>query len=388
MNDIAPPRILVVDDEVAQMKAVCDVLRDEGYEAVGFHSSEAALDAVKQNGAFDVHLSDLQMPGMDGIAFFKSVREIDAEAACVLMTGHGTIDSAVEAIKSGVLDYILKPFKVSALLPILTRCLAVRRLRLENLELLKSLRQRSAELEVSNNIKSEFLANMSHELRTPLNAIIGFSELLKEERPGPLNDKQKEFAEDIHSSGRHLLSLIDDILDLSKIEAGKMELECVESDLSRILENGRTLLKEKAARQGVEIFLQKGPDIPTLFLDERKVKQMVYNLLSNAVKFTPPGGRVNIDVEKKLREGKEFVSIRISDTGVGIAPGDIPKLFHPFQQIKNPLSGGHKGTGLGLALVRRFVELHGGSIEVQSEIALGSAFTLFLPMHLAPIQKA
>ncbi|MBL8992236.1 MAG: response regulator, partial [Spirochaetia bacterium] len=299
------PRILVVDDEAAQMKAVCDVLSDEGYEVVGFHSSAAALDAVRQGGTFDVHLSDLQMPGMDGIAFFKAIREIDSEAACVLMTGHGTIDSAVEAIKSGVLDYILKPFTVSALLPILTRCLAVRRLRLENLELLKRLRQRSAELEVSNNIKSEFLANMSHELRTPLNAIIGFSELLKEERPGPLNGKQKEFAEDIHSSGRHLLSLIDDILDLSKIEAGKMELDLAESDLVRILENGRTLLKERAARQGVEIILQIDSELPTLLLDERKVKQMIYNLLSNAVKFTPGGGRVELRVRMNPLEGKD-----------------------------------------------------------------------------------
>ncbi len=373
-------RVLVVDDETAQMKALCDTLQDHGYEAVGFNSASSALAAIRDGGRYDLLLTDLQMPEMDGITFLKAARESDPDMVGVLMTGHGTVDSAVEAMKSGVLDYVLKPFKMSSLLPVLSRCHTVRKLRLEKAELVRSLQHRSVELEVSNNIKSEFLANMSHELRTPLNAIIGFSELLKEEQPGPLNPTQKEFAEDIHSSGRHLLSLIDDILDLSKIEAGKMDLELEEVELSRILENGRTLLKEKAGRLGIRIDLKVEPGLESLVVDQRKVKQMIYNLLSNAVKFTPAGGTVEIFARNHVVDSKSFAAIGVSDTGVGIAKEDLPRLFQPFQQIKNPLSEDQKGTGLGLALVRRFAELHGGRVEVESQVGKGSVFTLILPI--------
>jgi signal transduction histidine kinase len=231
------------------------------------------------------------------------------------------------------------------------------------------------QLEAANRHKSEFLASMSHELRTPLNAIIGFSEVLQERMFGELNAKQAEYLEDILSSGRHLLSLINDILDLSKVEAGRMELELTQFDLPGALEGALTLVRERAGRQGIGLALEVDPRFGALVADERKVRQVVLNLLSNAVKFTPEGGRVEV------RAGRVdgAVEVSVSDTGFGIASEDQERIFEEFRQAGGPQAGKTEGTGLGLALARKFVELHGGRIWVKSEVGKGSIFTFSLP---------
>jgi len=233
-------------------------------------------------------------------------------------------------------------------------------------------------LDAASRHKSEFLANMSHELRTPLNAIIGFSEVLLERMFGELNDKQEEYLSDILSSGRHLLALINDILDLSKVEAGRMELELGEFSLRNALENGLTMLKERAGRHGMGLSLEMDPDLDVIEADERKVKQVVFNLLSNAVKFTPDGGRV--EVAARRADGQVEVTVR--DTGVGIAPEDQQRVFEEFRQVGQGTAK-TEGTGLGLALTRKFVELHGGRISLESEVGLGSTFTFSLPLRTA-----
>jgi signal transduction histidine kinase len=232
------------------------------------------------------------------------------------------------------------------------------------------------QLETANQHKSEFLANMSHELRTPLNAIIGFSEALLERLFGELNTKQDEYLKDILTSGRHLLSLINDILDLSKVEAGRMELELSTFDVPSALGNAMTLVRERAQRHGVTLALDVVPELGTLVADERKFKQILLNLLSNAVKFTPDGGRVDLSA----RRNEDNVIVAVHDTGIGIAREDQGAVFEEFRQVGGDNASKHEGTGLGLALAKKFVELHGGRIWLESELSKGSTFTFTIPM--------
>lgn len=247
----------------------------------------------------------------------------------------------------------------------------------------------------ANRAKSDFLANMSHELRTPLNSVIGFCEVLQDQLFGTLNEKQSEYVSDILSSGRHLLSLINDILDLSKVESGKMELELSRFILRDVLNASTSMLKEKMMKHdlklSLEVELEAGTEIEA---DERKFKQIMYNLLSNAVKFTPDGGsvrvaarRVNSEELPPLPFGEtgcpESIEISVADTGIGIKPEDIQKLFRPFSQLETAYTKNHEGTGLGLSLTKQLVELHGGKIWVESEFGKGSNFTFILPVRQA-----
>ena len=239
----------------------------------------------------------------------------------------------------------------------------------------REIEEKGRALEVANRHKSEFLANMSHELRTPLNAIIGFSEVLRERLFGELNDKQAEYATDIHASGQHLLSLINDILDLSKVEAGRMELDLASFHLPQALGNAMVLVRERAMRRGVRLELKVDEGLVEYQGDERKFKQIMLNLLSNAVKFTSEGGQVS--VEARRCDGEIRIAVR--DTGAGIALKDQAVLFEAFRQVGPDRARRSEGTGLGLALTRRLVELHGGAIRVESEPGKGSCFSFSLP---------
>jgi signal transduction histidine kinase len=249
-------------------------------------------------------------------------------------------------------------------------------LAIQNARLFREIEQKSRELESASRHKSEFLANMSHELRTPLNAIIGFSEVLSERMFGEINDKQAEYIGDILQSGQHLLSLINDILDLSKIEAGRMELELSDFDLPSTIENTLILVRERALRRGIELGRTVDERLGTIRADERKVKQVLLNLLSNALKFTPEGG--NIDVRATVNDGAAEISV--TDTGVGIAPEEQEAVFEEFRQV-GTASKKVEGTGLGLAISRKFIELHGGRIWVNSQIGSGSTFAFTLPLR-------
>jgi signal transduction histidine kinase len=249
-------------------------------------------------------------------------------------------------------------------------------LAIHNARLYRELEHKSRELEAASRHKSEFLANMSHELRTPLNAIIGFSEVLSERMFGDINDKQAEYVHDILDSGQHLLSLINDILDLSKIEAGRMEVEPSDFDLPSAIDNTLVLVRERAVRRGIDLRHAIDPRLKSIHADERKVKQVLLNLLSNALKFTQEGGRV--DVRAGVRDG--VAEISVSDTGAGIAPADQQAVFEEFRQV-GATAKKIEGTGLGLAISRKFIELHGGRIWVESELGRGSTFTFTLPLH-------
>ncbi len=246
---------------------------------------------------------------------------------------------------------------------------------IENARLFHEIEDKSRQLEIADQHKSEFLANMSHELRTPLNAIIGFSEVLIERMFGELNEKQDDYLKDIYSSGKHLLALINDILDLSKIEAGRMDLELESFDVEAALANTLTLIRERAQQHGIALALDTGTGLGELYADQRKLKQIMLNLLSNAVKFTPDGG--SIDVRASQVDGT--LEVAVTDTGIGIAETDQDTIFQEFRQVGGDYTNKQEGTGLGLALTKRFVELHGGTLSLTSEPGTGSTFTFTLP---------
>jgi PAS domain S-box-containing protein len=240
--------------------------------------------------------------------------------------------------------------------------------------------------EAANKAKSDFLASMSHELRTPLNSIIGFSEVLQEKYFGELNGKQAEYVADIRESGKHLLALINDILDLSKVEAGKMELELSKVNIKELLENSLDMFREKASKHEIGLNIRMAKDVKPLEIeaDERKIKQIMFNLLSNAVKFTPDGGTITVEAKNK----KEELTISVSDTGIGITPDHQEKIFEEFYQVRGGIKGKTAGTGLGLPLTRRLVEMHGGTIWVESEGKdKGSRFNFSLLVKSGSLEK-
>ncbi len=240
-------------------------------------------------------------------------------------------------------------------------------------------RIKNIELEKVNRLKDEFLANMSHELRTPLNSIIGFSEMLKDDMVGKLTEVQKGQCELIFKSGRHLLDLVNDILDLSKVEAGKMQLELEMSNISELLKTGGLILKETAQKRSIELSLDIADDIGIVYVDPVRFKQVAYNLLSNAVKFTPDGGSVSLSARSIGADPNRMLEVSVTDTGIGIPEKDIERLFTPFEQLENVFTKKYEGTGLGLMLVKRLTELHGGTVEVKSKEGEGSTFTVRIP---------
>ena len=232
------------------------------------------------------------------------------------------------------------------------------------------------EIQAASRHKSEFLANMSHELRTPLNAIIGFSQVLDERVFGELNEKQSEYINDIYESGTHLLSLINDILDLSKVEAGHMELDLKKFDVRVALDNALILVKERSLRNGLTLEIDLDSGLSNLVADERKFKQILLNLLTNAIKFTPEGGSITVNATG----AENRLEIAISDTGVGISPENQKLIFEEFRQVSEQDESVREGTGLGLTLTKKFVEMHGGEISVTSEVGKGSSFRFTLPL--------
>jgi signal transduction histidine kinase/DNA-binding response OmpR family regulator len=268
----------------------------------------------------------------------------------------------------------------------------------------ETLQQKNVQLEQASRMKSEFLANMSHELRTPLNAIMGFSEVLRDGLTGPMTQQQRRFASDIFASGQYLLSLINDILDLSKVEAGKMTLDVEPLELSSLFANSLLIIRDKAENRGIAVSLSASSDLGMLQADARKVKQMVYNLLSNAVKFTVDGGQVTLSAARVGRgdvsklsgscPGRsfpladngftEFLEISVMDNGIGIDPEGLEQLFKPFRQIDSGLARKYDGSGLGLVLVKLLAELHGGSVAVESAKGQGSCFKVWLPLRNPP----
>jgi len=382
MNPAPLARLLIADDEGAQVIALCRTLEFEGYATSGAGSGPEALAvlrtaAVDRASAFDVLITDLMMPDMDGIALLRAAQEIDPDLVGLVMTGHGTIDTAVEAMKSGALDYILKPFNLRTIIPVLSRALAVRRLRLENAALLQRVANRTTELEAANlelqraNKELEaFTYSVSHDLRQPLNGMLGFSDFLLSEKPGPLNARQKEFLGNIHRGGQQLLRLTDDLLSFSRLGQQQLKRETV---------NVRTMVLEilhqlRDAEPHRNVELRVGA-LPDALADPALLRQVLVNLLSNAFKFTRLVPNAVIEVAGRQQKGECTYNIR--DNGAGFDMRSAQRLFAIFHRLHSDRD--FEGNGVGLSIAQRIVERHGGRIWAEAAVGQGAKFTFTLP---------
>ena len=368
----APPleHLLVVDDEAPHLKALCDTLTAQGYAVTGFTSARETLAALHDR-SFDLILTDLMMPEMDGIALLHAAQEIDPHLVGVVMTGHGTIDTAVAAMKQGALDYILKPFKLSTLIPVLARALAVRRLRIDNETLQQHLRLRTRELEVANKELETFSYSVSHDLRAPLRAIDGFTQLLLENLGDHLDEESRGFAGHVRDGVARMQALIEDLLRLARTT--RAEVHRMPIDLSRIaLEISRKLQAENTDRTADWII---APNL-VAEADPGLLRVAMENLLSNAWKYTAktPCARIDFGVEPQP-DGTSAYYIR--DNGAGFDMKQAHRLFGPFQRLHSESE--FPGTGVGLATVQRIIHKHGGRIWPQAVPGRGATFHFTLP---------
>ena len=448
----ASKRILAVDDSITYLQTLNDILSGEGYDVILAHSGEEALDMLAVQSV-DCILLDRLMPGMGGTEACRLLKASPTtrDIPLIMLTAMEDREAMIEGLSTGADDYVLKSSELDVLKArvraqlrrkqfedesrrIRTEMMnkeldaaearAARELAESRAELLAILEQKNDDLQEANaqlterqdeiaeknlqleeasRMKSEFLSNMSHELRTPLNAIIGFSEVLKDGMFGELTPRQKEYVTEVFNSGQHLLSLINDILDLSKVEAGMMTLELSELALNDFFDNTLGIVRERALKSQVKLEFSLCPDPPEggrLCADTRKLKQIVYNMLSNAVKFSSEGGVVRLELQAVPRSAVVlapasgmacrmlaaptadtalYLRIDVIDEGIGIAESDLPHLFQSFRQLGQSLTRQHEGTGLGLALLMRLAELHGGTVGVASAPGRGTCFTVWIP---------
>jgi signal transduction histidine kinase len=376
--------ILVVDDDSVVREFMSAALEDAGFVVATAADGESAVKLCVENPP-DLVIADVLMPGMDGFQLCEELRKRpETEYVPILVaTGLDDVSSIVRAFDVGATDFINKPLKWVILnyrVQYMLRTSRVANALRENEVRLVVARD---EAERANRAKSEFLANMSHELRTPLNAVIGFSGLMRRQVHGPLLDKYVEYSGLIEDSGTHLLSIINGILDLARADANRLTLREDAFEICDALSLCESIIRPMAEKSAVKLFLEIEEGLPTLFADPTKVQQIVLNLLSNAVKFTPPGGEVRLFI--CLRETGEL-ELRIVDSGIGIPRDKLGLALTPFGQVDSSLSRKYDGVGLGLPLTKRLVELHGGTMQIESEIDRGTVVTaVFPPERLLPL---
>lgn len=358
------PRIVIVDDEVPLMTALCHTLQDAGFNPTGFSSPTAAMNAIRA-GEFELLLTDLNMPEMDGISLVQAVLQIDPNLACVIMTGQGSIGTAVDAMKTGALDYILKPFKARAALPVLTRARELRNLRLENARLHEALREHIKELEIRNEELSLFGAAVSHDLRAPLNRIDGFVYILEETSGHLLDADARESLSFVKTSVTEMKKLIAGLLELAMVR--EVELVVKPFDLSARAHLMFQALKASFGDKVIKIDIQPGL---VATADEEMMSIVLTNLLSNSIKYSSKAERPLITVGQDHTDPRAPFFIR--DNGVGFDPNRADKLFIPFKRLHSARE--FTGTGIGLSTVHRIIRRHGGTIWATSELGEGATF--------------
>lgn len=372
-GQVSSARILIVDDEAAQMKALCNTLQDQGYETVGFSSGKDALAILKER-PFELLLTDLMMPEMDGITLLQSALEINPHLIGILMTGQGTIETAVQAMKSGAMDYILKPFKLSAILPVLSRALAMRQLRMKNLELERRIARRTVELEEANKELEAFSCSVSHDLRAPLRAVEGFTGIVLKRYSTEMPGDAERLLQQVEKSAKHMGQLIDDLLRFSRFSRQNLSLSPVKTSLL-VREVFDELRREQDGEKRA-IDFQVG-DLPEVMADLSLLRQVFVNLLSNAIKFTAkqPKPRIEVNCENSIQE----FTFSVKDNGAGFDMAYAQRLFGVFQRLHNGEE--FEGTGVGLSIVQRIIQRHGGRIRAEAAINQGATFYFTLPKN-------
>jgi len=387
-SDILKASILIVDDQHSNVALLEQMLQGAGYVSITSTMDSGEVCELHRKHRYSLILLDLLMPGLDGFQVMEGLKEIETDGYLPVLVQTAQPDHKARALKAGAKDFISKPFDLAEILLRVHNLLEVRLLYREAEMRAKKAEARSEHSDCANLAKSQFLANMSHELRTPLNAIIGFSDLLAEKTFGDLNARQLKYSNNILSSGRHLLQLINDILDLAKVETGHLELIRNNFCIGKALSDVQVIVKALANKKNIRLQCEVASGLPSLFAEEAKFKQIMYNLLSNAIKFTPEGGKVFVNASIQNTIGSEpgrageSLQIAVGDTGIGIATKDQERVFREFEQVDSSCGRKHQGSGLGLALARRFVEMHGGHLWVESQgvQGKGSVFTFQIPI--------
>lgn len=380
------PRLLIVDDDPAQMRALCSTLDIEGYPTTGFTSPSQALATFEQ-GSFDLVLTDLTMPLMDGIEFLRAARELDPQLVGIVITGHGSIDTAVAAMKAGALDYILKPFTLRMIVPVLERAWTVRRLRRENSQLRETeelvrrmnaslercVQDRTRELMETNRELEAFSHSVSHDLRAPLRTIDGYARLLCDECGGGLDDQARGYVERVLAAVRRMDNLIEDLMQLSRATAA--DLRRVEVDLSGLAQATIDELREREPARQVEVVIQPGL---TCLGDPSLLRIALENLLGNAWKFSSGTSAARIEFGV-LSDPPDTYYVR--DNGAGFPSDRLEEMFTPFRRLHS--NSEFPGTGVGLSIVKRIVRRHAGSIRAEGAIGHGATFYFTLPRDSA-----
>jgi signal transduction histidine kinase len=401
-HNYLPLNILIVDDDEIDRIAVSRALKKANvtFETVEADTAEAAIAHLTRN-QFDCVFLDYRLPDYDGLEAVRTLHSLRIHAPIVVMTGQGDEQIAVEVMKAGATDYLSKSrISPETLGQVLRNAIRVSqaeiRVELANQQIRESnelLKKQKRELEFqrqqiqlqnlklieASQLKSKFLATMSHEIRTPMNAIIGFSQLLLRPSKGDLTSQQRNMVEKIFNNGKHLLELLNDVLDLSKIEAGRMQLKPEWFDLSQVIHSTVEELRSLADQKHLPVHIQIDLDNPQIFHDAHRLRQVLVNLLSNAIKFTDEGG-VSIEVNEP---DPNRIEIAVRDTGIGIAPENLDRIFEAFRQVDQSLTRRHPGTGLGLAIIDSLVQVMQGDIKVESVVGKGSVFRITVPRCLA-----
>lgn len=393
------PKILYVDDEPVNLSNF-QLLLKRDYEVLTAVSPEEGLELFQQEGGIEVVITDQKMPHMSGAEFLAEIIKINPDPIRIMLsafyTDHENVLAAINVGK--IFQFIRKPMDINEIKLVLRQSVDKFRLLQENIRLQKELETEKEQLEgkvkarttdlftayqklaQAVSLKDEFLANMSHELRTPLTSILGMTETLADGIFGSLTEKQLQFINTINDSGTHLLELINDILDVAKIEAGKLELLTGRVSVESLCQSSVRLVRQAAREKGIEVSVRTDHAVANLSADMLRLKQILVNLLSNAIKFSKPYSEIVLEVVSDSEQG--ITRFMVRDQGIGIPPQEIERLFEPFEQLDASFSREHGGTGLGLSLVRSLTEMHGGSVSVESEPGKGSCFTVMLPSKI------